>query len=116
MTKTGLALVAIVLMGLGLWTVGMRAQPGPVKTYTCQWTHDGAGTDGYVILVDGSSVATVATCAGVGAERTCTSPVAMTTNVAHVVTVRAENVFGSADSLPFSAAPPGSRPVGVVVK
>jgi hypothetical protein len=105
-------LVAVAL----LWIVPIMAQPGPVKTYTCTWSHDGAGTDGYVVLVDGVAVPTVATCAGAGAERTCTSPVAMTTNVPHLVTVRAENIFGSADSSPFSAAPPSTRPAAVVVR
>jgi hypothetical protein len=101
---------------MGIWgAVGVRAQPGPPKTYTLEWTHDGVGTDGYTVRVDGLvDLAAVPTCAGT--PRVCSRPLSMTTQVPHVVTVAADNLFGSAVSAPFSAAPPSSPPSAVVVK
>jgi hypothetical protein len=110
------AVVALLL--LTLWP--LRAQtPGPPRTYTCYWTHDGTNADdSYRILVDG--VATVqsvplSACTVVNTTRTCTSPLTMTTNVNHVVTVQALNIFGEASAPPFAANPP-KPPAGVGVK
>jgi hypothetical protein len=106
-----LLVCAVLLVGM----VGMRAQPGPPRTYTLEWTHDGVGTDGYTVRVDGLvDMAAVPTCAGT--PRVCSRPLSMTTNVPHVVTVEAHNIFGSATSDPFDASPPRSRPAGVVIK
>ena len=106
-----LVVCAVLLVGV----VGMRAQPGPPRTYTLEWTHDGLMTDGYTVRVDGLvDMAAVATCAGT--PRVCSRPLTMTTNVAHVVTIEAYNIFGSAVSPPFSAAPPSSPPSAVVIK
>lgn len=112
----GAVFILSIFLGFGL---SSTAQPGPLKTYTCQWTHDGVGTDTYSILVDGAVATTMQNSAAVcpaATPRVCSSPLEMTTNVPHVVTVRAENLFGSASSDPFSAAPPGSRPAGVVIR
>jgi hypothetical protein len=111
---------SIIVLGTFLvfvWLGVLLAQtPGPPKTYTLQWNHDGANTDNYVILVDGVNTLTVPLTACTGTPKVCTSPLTMTTNVNHVVIVQAVNVFGAASSDPFSAAPPSSRPVGVVVR
>jgi hypothetical protein len=105
-----------VLLGFGL---SLTAQPGPPKTYTCQWDHDGVGTDSYAIVVDGVVATTMLNSAAIcpaATPRVCSSPLTMTTNVAHVVTVKALNAFGEATSDPFSAAPPGARPASVVIR
>lgn len=116
MRGVGLLVVAGVL---ALFSLAPAAQPGPIHTYTCQWTHDGVNTDTYEILVDGvqatTMLNTVATCPA-ATPRVCTSPLPMTTNVAHTVIVQASNAFGSASSDPFAAAPPGSRPASVTIK
>ena len=42
-------LVALALLSL----VPVQArQPGPPRTYTCSWSHDGVQTDTYTIWVD----------------------------------------------------------------
>ena len=105
--------LACVLAGYSLG-VG-EAQP-TTKTFTCEWTHDGLLTDGYRVLVDGVSAPVTPVCTGTGAARLCTTPLTMTLNVPHVVRVEAYNLFGSATSLPFSAAPPATVPAAVVVK
>ena len=111
--RVGLAVGIVVVVLVGM--VGVRAQPGPPKTYTLEWTHDGVGTDGYTVRVDGLvDMAAVATCAGT--PRVCRRPLSMTTGVSHLVTVEAYNLFGGAVSSPFSAAPPSSPPSAVVVK
>lgn len=109
----------LALVFLAFWPV-LRAQtPGPPRTYTCYWTHDGTNADDrYRILVDGvvavDSVA-LSACAVAGTVRTCQSPLTMTTNVNHVVTVQALNIFGEASAPPFAANPP-KPPAGVGVK
>jgi hypothetical protein len=110
------AVVALVFLTLsGLWA----QTPGPPRTYTCYWTHDGTNADDrYRILVDGVvAVDTVplSACSVAGTVRSCTSPLTMTTNVNHVVTVQAVNIFGEASAPPFAANPPKS-PAGVGVK
>ena len=114
------AVVVVFLAALltGYALVPIEAQPGPPRTYTCQWTHDAAGgaADSFEIVVDSAVAATVPASACTGTPvLACTSPLTMTTNVPHTVLVRAINIFGQADSGPFSAAPPG-RPAAVVVK
>jgi hypothetical protein len=104
-----------VALGLGL---SVSAQPGPPRTYTCEWTQDliGRAPDSFQILVDGAVAATVPMTACTGTTTlTCSSPLTMTTNVAHTVIVKAINLFGEASSVPFSAAPPG-RPEAVVIR
>ena len=108
----------IALLLLTLWP--LRAQtPGPPRTYKCYWTHEGTNADdNYRILVDGVvAVDTVplSACTVVNTTRSCTSPLTMTTNVDHVVTVQALNIFGEASAPPFAANPPKS-PAGVGVK
>jgi hypothetical protein len=118
-TATKAAAVLAVVTSL-VWLVPVRAQtPGPPRTYTCYWTHDGTNADdSYRILVDGvvavDSVA-LSACAVAGTVRTCQSPLTMTTNVNHVVTVQALNIFGEASAPPFAANPP-KPPAGVGVK
>jgi hypothetical protein len=114
------AVVVVFLAALltGYALVPIEAQPGPPRTYTCQWTHDPAGgaADSFEVLVDGTVAATLAASACViGTPLRCESPLTMTTNVPHTVFVRAVNIFGQATSDPFSAAPPG-RPAGVVIR
>jgi hypothetical protein len=115
-----LLLSAAVLLALASLIPVQARQPGPPKTYTCSWNHDGAQTDAYLVVVDSVVVVTVSNdasaCAGSGAARLCTSPLTMTTNVNHTVLVKATNAFGEASSDPFSASPPGSRPAGVVIR
>lgn len=119
--KRLLLLVAVALALASLIPVQAR-QPGPPRTYTCSWTHDGTGgvAETFELVVDGTVAATVPNadpgCTGIVASRACQSPLTMTTNVAHTVYVRAVNVFGAATSDPFSASPPGSRPAGVVIR
>ena len=110
-----------------LWTVflfsllvgysfgGVTAQP-VTRTFTCEWTHDGVGTDGYRVLVDGASVPVTVVCTGTGATRLCTTPLPLTLNLPHVLRVEAYNLFGAATSLPFTAAPPASVPASLVVR
>lgn len=108
-------LVALALLSL----VPVQArQPGPPRTYTCSWSHDGVQTDTYTIWVDGAQSVSVpvTNCTGTAPALSCSSPLTMTTNVAHTVIVKAENAFGWADSSPFISGPPGSRPVGVVIR
>lgn len=116
--KTMLAVVALALMVVGLSVVPM-AQPGPPRTYTCLWTHDPAGgaAESFEILVDGAVAVTVvpATACSGTPVLACTSPLTMTTNVNHVVIVKAINIFGDAASVPFTAAPP-ARPAGVLIR
>lgn len=113
-----LALVFAVCLAIG-FGLGLVTAQGPPKTYTVQFTHDGANADRYDVLVDGTVAATIANdtsaCQGTGATRLCAGPLTMTTGVTHVVTVRAVGLFGEAMSDPFSAAPP-LRPAGVVIK
>lgn len=117
--KKTLALVFVVAVALGFFAVVGAQTPGPPRTYTCYWTHDGANADdSYRILVDGvAAVASVplSACTVVNTTRSCTSPLTMTTNVSHVVTVQALNIFGEASAPPFAADPPKS-PAGVGVK
>jgi hypothetical protein len=116
MRKLTIALVFLVAATLGYWTTTF-AQTN--HTYTCSWTHDGAGTDSYTITVDG--VATVtgilpSACSGTPPARVCTAPLTMTQNVPHTVVVEAVNVFGMVASSPFPASPPSSQPLAVTVK
>lgn len=107
------AVVACVLLAYAV----TRAQtPGPPKTYTCTWTHDGTA-DSYQVLVDGvmATMSPREACTGTPPTVSCVAPVTMTTNVPHVVTVRAVNLFGEATSDPFSAAPP-AKPAVVGVR
>lgn len=117
--KQTLALVFVVAVALGFFAVVGAQTPGPPRTYTCYWTHDGTNADdSYRILVDGvAAVATVplSACTVAGAVRSCTSPLTMTTNVSHVVSVQALNIFGEASAPPFAADPP-KPPAGVGVK
>jgi len=119
MTKRRLIWSLVAGLILAFYVVTPAQTPGPPHTYTCYWTHDGTNADdSYRILVD--SVATVATvplsaCTVVNTTRSCTSPLTMTTNVSHVVTVQAVNIFGEATSPPFAADPPKS-PAGVGVR
>jgi hypothetical protein len=116
--KTALAIVALVVMALGL-SVVPAAQPGPPRTYTCQWTHDSSGgaAESFQILVDGAVSVTVnpATACSGTPVLACTSPLTMTTQVNHTVIVQAVNLFGEANSVPFTAAPP-VRPAGVTIR
>jgi len=115
---TVVLVAVLVAVFTGVAFVPLDAQPGPPRTYTCQWTHDAAGgaADSFEIVVDGAIAATLPASACTGTPvLACTSPLTMTTNVPHTVLVRAINIFGQADSGPFSAAPPG-RPAAVVVK
>lgn len=110
--------VFLVSVAAGLALVPVAAQPGPARTYTVSWTHDPgpAAAEVFQVLVDGAVSVTVPVSACTGTPLlTCTSSLTMTTNVAHVVVVKAVNLFGDASSLPFSAAPPG-RPAGVVIR
>lgn len=110
------ALVAVTMLSLILGSVS--AQPGPPRTYTCQWTHDSAGgaAETFQILVDGAVSATLPATACTGTPiLACASPLTMTTNVAHIVIVRAVNIFGEASADPFTAAPP-SKPAAVVIR
>jgi hypothetical protein len=115
---TVLVFLLAVFVGFGL---SLTAQPGPPRTYTATWTHDGtaAVADSFEIVLDGAVAVTVPNadpaCTGTVAARACTSPLTMTTNVPHTIYVRAVNLFGQAMSDPFSAAPP-SRPAGVVIR
>lgn len=114
-----IAAAFFVFAWLGFLTVGHAQTPGPPRTYTCYWTHDGTNADdSYRILVDGVAVVQsvpLSACTVVNTTRTCTSPLTMTTNVNHVVTVMALNIFGEASAPPFAANPPKS-PAGVGVK
>jgi len=102
-----------------VWLFPLHAQPGPLKTYVCLWTHDGAMTDSYVVLVDGQPALTISNdsfrCPD-ATPRVCRAELPMTTNVSHTVIVKAVNSFGEAASDPFVSNPPSSRPVGVIVR
>jgi len=110
------ALIVAVILAVGAFALVQAQAP---RTYTCLWTHDGVGTDTYQIVVDGTVAVTVpndlAHCPA-ATPRVCSSPLTMTTNVAHTVVIRAVNTFGEASSDPFSAAPPASRPGAVIVR
>jgi hypothetical protein len=114
--RLSVVLVVAVILALGAFAV-VRAQAP--RTYTCLWNHDGVGTDTYQILVDGTVSVTVpndvAHCPAV-TPRVCSSPLTMTTNVAHVVIIKAVNTFGEASSDPFAASPPANRPAAVIVR
>jgi hypothetical protein len=115
--KTLLAVFALVFIVAGL-SVVPTAQPGPPRTYTCLWTHDPAGgvADEFQMWVDGALSVTVPPTACTGTPvLACQSPLTMTTQVNHLVTVKAVNIFGEATSIPFTAAPPG-RPAGVTIR
>lgn len=116
--KWRLPLVVFVVAALAAFAFTVHAQPGPPHTYTCVWDHDGVSTDHYEIWVDGAAaVANIqASACMAGPPRVCSSPLTMTTNVSHVVLVKAVNAFGEASSDPFSASPPSSRPAAVVVR
>lgn len=113
-----LALFTLVALALLSLIPVQARQPGPPRTYTCSWTHDGAQTDSYAIWVDGAQAVSVlvTNCTGTAPSLSCSSPLTMTTNVTHTVIVRAENAFGFAESSPFTSGPPGSRPAGVVIR
>jgi hypothetical protein len=114
------AVLGVVLFAVTLvLAVTPLAQPGPVHTYTVLWDHDGVQTDSYSILVDGVVATTMLNTPAIcpaATPRVCSSPLDMTTNVAHVVLIRAENAFGYGQSDPFSAAPPTVRPVNVKIR
>lgn len=115
-----LLLVACVALLLGALTfTGVSAkQAGPPRTYTVTWTHDLVGVDAFTLWVDGTQVGQsvpTSACAGVAPTFNCASPLTMTTNVPHLVVVKAENLFGVAASDPFSAAPPAARPAAVKI-
>ena len=113
--KKTLALVFVAAVALGFFAVVGAQTPGPPKTYTCSWNHDGVGVDSFAVLVDGAVATTTIACSGSGPERLCSTPLTMTTNVSHVVLVKAVNAFGEAAAPPFPAAPP-KPPAGVGVK
>lgn len=111
----GVVFILSIFVGFGL---SSTAQPGPPRTYTCQWTQDTgpAAVETFEVVVDGAVSVTLPATACTGSPvLACSTPLTMTTNVPHVVVVRAVNLFGSAASVPFSAAPPGS-PASVVIR
>lgn len=112
--------VGVFLLAVALsFGLSLHGQPGPPRTYTCLWTHDPAGgaAESFQILVDGAVAVTVnpATACSGTPVLACTSPLTMTTQVSHTVIVQAVNLFGEANSVPFTAAPPG-RPAGVTIR
>lgn len=114
-------IVAVLALVTSLvWLFPLHAQPGPLRTYTCLWNHDGLNTDSYVVLVDGQPALTISNdafrCPVAGPPRECRAELPMTTGVVHTVIVKAVNVFGEAPSDPFVTNPPTNRPVGVIIR
>lgn len=93
-----LVVIFLAFFILGFASVCLGQTP---YTYTLSFDHDGLNTDSYAVTVDGVRATITPTCAVVGTTRTCSSPLTLTMNTVHSVTVIAVGTFGEASSIPF---------------
>jgi hypothetical protein len=81
-------------------------QPPTSKVFTLEFNHDGLNTSTYEVSVDSVRSLISPTCVGSGDTRLCTSPLTLTLNTNHTVSVYAVGTFGETVSLPFLCAVP----------